>query len=114
DLRKSIVSARHAELSFDPTRAFSATIAQDRLCVKGAPEVILPRCRSLLQHGERRPLEENGRVVLLKRARRLAARGLRLLMVAEGAKDGSLDNPQELTVLGFIGINDPLRPTVRG
>ncbi len=112
-LRAAIDSTRQAELSFDPARAFSATIAQERLCVKGAPEVILPRCRSLLQDGERRLLDEDGRARLLRRARRLAARGLRLLMVAEGATDASPDNPQELTALGFVGINDPLRPTVR-
>lgn len=113
-LREAIDSRRQAELSFDPARAFSATIAQERLCVKGAPEVILPRCRSLRQDGELRPLDEEGRAMLLKHARRLAARGLRLLMVAEGAQDSSLDNPQKLTALGFVGINDPLRSTVRG
>lgn len=112
-LRAAIDASRQAELSFDPARAFSATITQQRLCVKGAPEVILPRCRSLLQDGEHCLLDEDGRAALLRRARQLAARGLRLLMVAEGASDSALDNPQELTALGFVGINDPLRPTVR-
>src|SRR6266566_288620 len=34
-------------------------------------------------------------------------------MVAEGPPDTPLDDPQGLTALGFVGISDPLRPTVQ-
>jgi calcium-translocating P-type ATPase len=113
-LRIAIDTGREAERSFDPARSFHATLTRDRLCVKGAPEVVLSRCRSLrLSAGEQSPLDEARRAALLQRARQLAARGLRLLMVAEGARDAAPDDPQELTALGFVGINDPLRPTVR-
>src|SRR5205807_9666044 len=44
---------------------------------------------------------------------RLAERGLRVLMVAEGSPDTPLDNPRGLTALGFVGISDPLRPNVQ-
>ena len=102
-----------AELSFDPVRSFHATIAGKRLCIKGAPEAILPRCAWVPAHGERRPLDESARHELLTRSRQLAGRGLRVLMVAEGSPDTSLDDPQGLTALGFVGISDPLRPTVQ-
>lgn len=105
--------AREQELPFDPVRSFHVSIAQERLCIKGAPEVILSRCRFLLQDGEQRPLDDAGRAMLLLRSRQMAERGLRVLMVAEGSKDLRLDNPQGLMALGFVGINDPLRPTVR-
>lgn len=105
--------AREAERSFDPVRSFHVTIAQGRLCLKGAPEVVLARCSSLLKGGQRQPLDDAARVMLLTRSRQLAARGLRVLMVAEGTEKLSLDDPQELTALGFVSINDPLRPTVR-
>jgi cation-transporting ATPase I len=107
-------AGREAELSFDPARSFHVTLTRERLCVKGAPEVVLSRCRYLcLSPGERSLLDEGRRAALLQRARQLAARGLRLLMVAEGTHDTALDDPQELTALGFVGIHDPLRPTVR-
>jgi magnesium-transporting ATPase (P-type) len=64
-------------------------------------------------HGEQQPLDENARRDLLARSRELAGRGLRVLMVAEGPADMSLDDPQRLTALGFVGISDPLRSTVR-
>lgn len=112
-LRSQASLLRTAELAFDPIRSFHATIAQGRLCIKGAPEVILARCRSLKQDGTQRPLDQDERTLLLQRSRQLARRGLRVLMVAEGAEDQPLENPQDLTALGFVGISDPLRTTVK-
>lgn len=102
-----------AELSFDPTRSFHATVVQGRLCVKGAPEALLPRCSWGLQSGKKLLLDEDTRNEWLAHSLRLAGRGLRILMVAEGTPDAPLENPQGLTALGFVGISDPLRPTVR-
>jgi cation-transporting ATPase I len=105
---------RHeAELSFDPVRSFHATVAEHRLCLKGAPEALLPCCSQVMRQGTPRPLDEETRQRLGQRARDLAGRGLRVLMVADGDGSISLDNPQGLTALGFIGISDPLRPSVR-
>ena len=104
---------RSEEAPFDPARAFHAARVDGRLCVKGAPEVLAPRCAHVRAGGERRPLDDAGRARLLDAAERLAARGLRVLMVAEGGRETSLEDPQELTALGFVGIADPLRPGVR-
>jgi cation-transporting ATPase I len=104
---------RDLEAPFDPAQSFHATRVNGRLCVKGAPETLAPRCMRLRRGGADRPLDEQGREGLLSRARELAARGLRLLLVAEGPPGASPDDPQGLTLLGFVGISDPLRPTVR-
>lgn len=102
-----------AELSFDPVRSFHATVVDNRLCLKGAPEALVSRCSWILHHGEKQPLDDNGQQELLAYAQRLAERGLRVLMVAEGPIEIPLDNPQVLTALGFVGISDPLKPTVQ-
>ncbi len=102
-----------AELPFDPIRSFHVTVTQGSLCVKGAPEALIPRCSWMLEQGEKRPLDEHGQYEWLDLARRLAERGLRVLMVAEGSPATPLDNPRELTALGFVGISDPLRPNVQ-
>jgi magnesium-transporting ATPase (P-type) len=167
-LSKQIRIPHEAELPFDPSRAFHATLVQGSLCVKGAPEVLLPRCSWVLQRGKKCPLEDKGTVTgpapvrpegkgtvtgpapvrpegkgtvtgpvpvrpedkrtvtgpapvlatslrneVLAQARRLAGRGLRLLLVAEGSPDTPLDDPEGLTILGFVGISDPLRATAR-
>src|SRR5579883_1515704 len=112
-LGSELEGEREAESSFDPVRAFHATRVHGRLCVKGAPEVLVPRCSTMRRHGRRSHLTEPGREKLLARAQELAERGLRVLMVAEGPADASTDNPRDLTALGFLGISDPLKPDVR-
>ncbi len=107
------VHAMHqAELPFDPVRSFHATVAEGRLCVKGAPEALLPRCRWAMELGEQRPLNEQNEQEWIERARHFAEQGLRVLLVAQGPGDTPLNNPQGLTALGFVGISDPLRPHV--
>jgi magnesium-transporting ATPase (P-type) len=102
---------RDKEVPFDPARPFHATIAQGRLCVKGSPEALAPRCTHARAPGGDRALDDAGRAELLARAQRFAKRGLRVLLVAEGPPH-SAENPQGLTALGFLGISDPLRTTV--
>lgn len=103
---------RTAEAPFDPARAFHASMAGGQLWVKGATEALAPRCTRLRRGGGEQALGEAARAALQARAEELAARGLRVLMVATGDVHTSVDDPSGLTVLGFIGISDPLRADV--
>jgi calcium-translocating P-type ATPase len=103
---------RVSGLPFDPTRGFHATIVGERLCVEGAAEVLIPRCDRVRRGDDERPLDEAGKRELLARARELAERGLRVLMVAEGSSGLPVGDPRGLVALGFLGISDPLRPGV--
>ncbi|MDP9358658.1 MAG: cation-transporting P-type ATPase, partial [Chloroflexota bacterium] len=103
---------REAQAPFDAARSFHAAVVQGRLCVEGAAEAIVPRCDRVRREGGEVALDEAGRNELLARARALAERGLRVLMVADGPSDGRADDPSELVALGFLGISDPLRPAV--
>ncbi len=107
-------ATREDESPFDPARSYHATLTEGRVSLKGAPEILVSRCDWALCGGGKQPLDKAGQQALLATAQRLAERGLRVLMVAEGPSDTSLDNPQSLVALGFIGISDPLRPSVRG
>ena len=83
---------------------------QDELLVasKGAPEAIADLCH----------LTPNQRGALLRAVSSLAAQGLRVLAVASGAlQEEGL--PEEhaglsLSLVGLLGFEDPLRPTVPG
>jgi cation-transporting ATPase I len=104
---------REDEQPFEPSRGFHATLAGGRLFVKGAAELVSTRCTGVRRDGARRPLTATGRRALLDIVERLSSDGLRVLMVAEGPADASLENPRGLTALGFVGISDPLRAGVR-
>jgi calcium-translocating P-type ATPase len=103
---------RGEEAPFESARSYHAAVVGDRLRLKGAPEVLTPRCSRVRRDGLDQPLNESGREALLQRARHFADRGLRVLMVAEGTPQTPADNPRGLVALGFVGIRDPLRPTV--
>ncbi|MBW3656593.1 MAG: HAD-IC family P-type ATPase, partial [Gemmatimonadetes bacterium] len=103
---------REAESPFDAARSFHATVVGGRLCVEGAAEALVPRSDRVRRNGEEVLLDEAGQAELLARARHLAERGLRVLMVAEGVPDIGADDPQRLVALGFLGISDPLRQGV--
>jgi calcium-translocating P-type ATPase len=111
-LREQVRAPRLAELLFDSARAFHASRVPGRLCVKGAPEKLVPRCTRVRIADSDEPMTEARHAALLARVTALAERGLRVLLIAEGPADSAPDNPQGLTALGFVAISDPLRRSV--
>jgi calcium-translocating P-type ATPase len=103
---------RDAEQPFEPSRGFHATRAGGRLLVKGAAEVVAVRCDRVRRDGADQRLDADGRKQLLQRADELSRQGLRVLMVAEGPPDVSVEDPDRLIALGYLGISDPLRRDV--
>ena len=112
-----------AELPFHSERGFSAAVGRTRtsvrFVVKGAPEVLLPRCSFLRDDHGKRPLDVRERAAALTTVQRLAGRGLRVLAVArrnmaKAAGDVPADYPAELvgdlTLLGFLALADVARP----
>ena len=79
-------------------------------CAKGAPEVILAACTTVLTAGGPQPLDEDRRQELLDQARQLAERGLRVLAVADRHPATPATAGSAMTLLGLAGISDPPRP----
>jgi magnesium-transporting ATPase (P-type) len=108
-LHNLLCQPRQAEAPFYSTRSFHASLVGGRLHLKGAPERLIPRCTKVRKAGSDQPLDDAGRAALLARAAELAQRGHRILLAAQGPADTPVDNPRELTALGYLGIHDPLR-----
>ncbi|WP_248961641.1 cation-translocating P-type ATPase [Sphaerisporangium perillae] len=109
------------ELPFEPARGYHAVLGTTApeggshlLSVKGAPEVVLTRCTTLLSDGEVLPMDEEAVHSLAKEVDRLAQQGYRVLAVAERAASSRRDLDEsrigELRFLGFLGLADPVRP----
>jgi cation-transporting P-type ATPase I len=109
---------RQAELPFEPRRGYHAVLGRTAeghlLSVKGAPEVMLPRCDTWAHPDGDRPLGDDERRELEAAVEDLARRGHRVLAVAEreasDRRDLDDDRVQRLTLLGFLGLVDPVRP----
>ncbi|RMI30410.1 cation-translocating P-type ATPase [Nocardia stercoris] len=106
------------ELPFESNRGYAATVGRTdstlRVYVKGAPEVVVPRCDGIRDSaGDRRPLGAEQREQVRRTVLDLAAQGLRVLVVARrDLRQRPRDIEEEvdhLTLLGFVGLADPPR-----
>jgi len=81
--------------------------------VKGAPGEVL-KVATTVADGERSPIGDAERQQWLQRNRELAARGLRVLALAERVDDGTRDSPyHDLSLIGLVAFVDPPRAGVQ-
>jgi cation-transporting ATPase I len=117
-----------SELPFQSDRGFSAALGRSadgnlRLVVKGAPEVVLPRCTHQRDEQGKRVLDTRSRGEAWAMVHRLAADGLRVLAVARRTLPAPGPWPrreedelapeqltEDLTLLGFVALADVPRP----
>ena len=114
-----------SELPFQSDRGYSAAVGRRgdgvRLVVKGAPEVIVPRCTHLRDDAGKRRLDAAGRDRAVATVHDLAGQGLRVLAVARRNVSGIMADPaqaapdaeelaEDLTLLGFVALADIPRP----
>jgi cation-transporting ATPase I len=85
------------------------------LCVKGAPETVLPLCSHRRVGGTPAELDARARRAVARTADRLAMSGYRVLAVAERAASGRRDLREErigrLCFVGLLALTDPVRDT---
>jgi len=112
---------RLGELPFDSTRKRMTTVnrldGEAVACVKGAPAELLGLCASWRRRGLTQPLDGPARGEAEAALAALSARGLRVLgvatrRVAVATPVVAAEVERELTLLGFIAMEDPPRPEV--
>ncbi|HZT67560.1 MAG TPA: HAD-IC family P-type ATPase [Acidimicrobiales bacterium] len=105
-------------LPFEPGRSYHAVLGRNGqgavLSVKGAPEVVLPRCTEWVRtNGERVPIDQPELKQFEAEVDRLARRGLRVLAVAERSASGRKDLDDAridgLAFRGLVGVADAAR-----
>jgi cation-transporting ATPase I len=112
---------RVGELSIALGRSYHAVLGRTddgaRLAVKGAPEVLLLSCTAREHDGAIEPLDDAGRLQLIRETTELASRGLRVLAVADRAMASdagiSPEHVVDLTFRGFLAFRDPVRPSAK-
>jgi len=114
-----------AQVPYESERMYAAvyyTVDTDpespvKLAVKGAVEVILPYCRTMVTPAGTVPLDQ---AVVESQLESMMERGYRILAIAGGMLNGppgpapTLDNTRpDLMLYGLVGFIDPLRPGVK-
>ena len=98
-----------AHLPFRSGRSFSASVSDDELTIKGAPEVVLAACRDVgpdIDQTVRQLAAEGLRVIAVAR-RRLSPQQAKLVADDEDAIADLADD--ELSLAGFLGLSDTPR-----
>lgn len=115
---------RVGEAPFDSMRKMMSTVhrQQDGTVIqytKGAPDVVLNRCTSILKDGKVVPMTDDDRAEIVKANKAMADKALRVLCAAEKQhsavpEDCSPEKIEEdLTFIGLTGMIDPVRPEVK-
>jgi Ca2+-transporting ATPase len=110
---------RRGEIPFDSRLRLMATFSESPegrpvLLVKGGPDAILERATHLMTATGHRPLGEADRETLRALNLRLAGEGLRVLTIASRPEGWPAEGQIEgLTVLGLVGLQDPVRRGVK-
>lgn len=114
---------RIGEVPFDSERKMmtSVHLSEGKYIqyTKGAPDVIVARCKTRLEKGRAVPMTEEYRKEILKANKQMADRALRVLAAAEVIRDSepgtydsdSLEN--DMCFVGLCAMKDPVRPEVK-
>ncbi len=117
DLRARSSDVRRVrEIAFDTTRR-RMTVEVDApemspVLMKGAPEAVLAHATTVARDRRTVPLDERTRARILSDAEAMAERGLRVLALADGPTS-SMPDERGLTLVGLVGMADPLRAEAR-
>ncbi|MDJ0924290.1 MAG: cation-translocating P-type ATPase [Acidimicrobiia bacterium] len=105
---------RTEELPFSSERKRMTTLHEDAgsvfACSKGAAEVILDACSTVLSESGVASLDETARRSILSTAESLAGEGIRVLGIARKPDALLATAEQGMTFLGLAGLVDPPRP----
>ena len=79
---------------------------------KGAVDVMLPLCQSILRDGKVRPINDQDKKEIMAAASSMAGDALRVLALAQKMDDDTATE-KDLTFVGLVGMIDPPRPEAR-
>ena len=93
-------------IPFNSKDKYSAIYINDDIYIKGASEVILPKCNKYLTHDNKEKVLLN-KNLFLRNIENYTKKGIRVITIAKG------NDFNNLTYLGFLTLKDELRPEAK-
>ncbi len=105
---------RTAEIPFDSSRKLMSVAVKSKdgkefVFTKGAPDVLLPLCRTKLENGEHNSITPYDLTLIKKHLSEMAAGALRVIAVAYKEHSGGKITEDNFVFLGLFGMIDPPR-----
>ena len=112
DIEFKHTAVRTSELPFDSDRKLMSISSLNHIYTKGAPDVIIKRCSTILINGIKEPITKRHLDAIEKENQRCANNGLRVLGFAYKDYRGNqvtLEDEHDLTFIGLVSLIDPPR-----
>ena len=112
DIEFKHTAVRTSELPFDSDRKLMSISSFNHIYTKGAPDVIIKRCSTILINGIKEPITKRHLDAIEKENQRCANNGLRVLGFAYKDYRGNqvtLEDEHDLTFIGLVSLMDPPR-----
>lgn len=112
DIEFKHTAVRTSELPFDSDRKLMSISSLNHIYTKGAPDVIIKRCSTILINGIKEPITKKHLDAIEKENQRCANNGLRVLGFAYKDYRGNqvtLEDEHDLTFIGLVSLMDPPR-----
>lgn len=112
DIEFKHTAVRTSELPFDSDRKLMSISSLNHIYTKGAPDVIIKRCSTILINGIKEPITKRHLDAIEKENQRCANNGLRVLGFAYKDYRGNqvtLEDEHGLTFIGLVSLMDPPR-----
>lgn len=112
DIEFKHTAVRASELPFDSDRKLMSISSLNHIYTKGAPDVIIKRCSTILINGIKEPITKRHLDAIEKENQRCANNGLRVLGFAYKDYRGNqvtLEDEHDLTFIGLVSLMDPPR-----
>ena len=112
DIEFKHTAVRTSELPFDSDRKLMSISSLNHIYTKGAPDVIIKRCSTILINDIKEPITKRHLDAIEKENQRCANNGLRVLGFAYKDYRGNqvtLEDEHDLTFIGLVSLIDPPR-----
>ena len=112
DFRFQNTAVRRQELPFDSERKLMSVVSLHHIYTKGAPDVIVERCDTILVNGKKEALTSKQIETIKQENKRCAENGLRVLGFAYRSfqkETLTFEEEYHLTFVGLVSLMDPPR-----